>query len=76
MQQMKMRKKWLAKDFYRQLRKATKTKSTLVSDDALSKQLYLVTMQVTDKWTMPIKDWGSILMHLMIYFGDRVNIRL
>lgn len=40
------------------------------------KQLYLVTMQVTDKWTMPIKDWGSILMHLMIYFGDRVNIRI
>lgn len=63
-------------NFNRQLRKATKTKSAFVSDDALLKQLYLVTMQVTDKWTMPIKDWGSILMHLMIYFGDRVNMRL
>jgi putative transposase len=63
-------------NFNRQLRKVTKTKSAFVSDDALLKQLYLVTMQVTDKWTMPIKDWGSILMHLMIYFGDRINVRL
>lgn len=63
-------------NFNRQLRKVTKTKSAFVSDDALLKQLYLITMQVTDKWTMPIKDWGSILMHLMIYFGDRVTVRL
>lgn len=63
-------------NFNRQLRKITKTKSAFVSDDALLKQLYLVTMQVTDKWTMPIKDWGSILMQLMIFFGDRVNVTL
>ena len=63
-------------NFNRQLRKVTKTKSAFVSDDALLKQLYLVTMQVTDKWTMPIKDWGGILMQLMIFFGDRVNVTL
>lgn len=63
-------------NFNRQLRKVTKTKSAFVSDDALLKQLYLVTMQVTDKWTMPIKDWGGILMELMIFFGDRVNVTL
>lgn len=63
-------------NFNRQLRKVTKTKSAFVSDDALLKQLYLVTMQVTDKWTMPIKDWGSILMQLMIFFGYRVNVTL
>lgn len=63
-------------NFNRQLRKVTKTKSAFVSDDALLKQLYLVTMQVTDKWTMPIKNWGGILMQLMIFFGDRVNVTL
>lgn len=63
-------------NFNRQLRKVTKTKSAFVSDDALLKQLYLATMQVTDKWTMPIKDWGGILMQLMIFFGDRVNVTL
>ena len=61
-------------NFNRQLRKVTKTKGAFVSDDALLKQLYLVTMQVTEKWTMPIPGWGNILMQLMIFFGDRVNI--
>lgn len=63
-------------NFNRQLRKATKTKSAFVSDDALLKQLYLITMQVTEKWTMPIPDWGNILMCLMVYFGDRINVPL
>jgi transposase-like protein len=63
-------------NFNRQLRKVTKTKSAFVSDDALMKILYLATMNIVDKWTMPIKEWGNILDNLMIYFGDRVNIVL
>ena len=63
-------------NFNRQLRKVTKTKSAFVSDDALMKILYLTTMNIVDKWTMPIKDWGSILDNLMIFFGDRVKITL
>ena len=61
-------------NFNRQLRKITKTKSAFVSDDALMKILYLATMSITEKWTMPIKNWGTILDHLMIYFGDRVEV--
>ena len=63
-------------NFNRQLRKVTKTKSAFVSDDALMKILYLTSMQIVDKWTMPIRDWGMILDNLMIYFGDRVNVAL
>lgn len=63
-------------NFNRQLRKVTKTKSAFVSDDALLKQLYLITMQVTESWTMPIKVWGQILVHLMIFLGDRVSVTL
>ena len=63
-------------NFNRQLRKVTKTKSAFVSDDALMKILYLTTMNIVDKWTMPIKNWGMILDNLMVYFGDRVNISL
>ena len=59
-------------NFNRQLRKVTKTKSAFVSDDALIKQLYLVTMRIEEKWTMPIPGWGDILMQLMVFFGDRV----
>ena len=61
-------------NFNRQLRKVTKTKSAFVSDDALLKQLYLVTMRVTEKWTMPIKDWAVIISNLMTFFGDRVDL--
>lgn len=63
-------------NFNRQLRKVTKTKSAFVSDDALMKILYLTTMSIVDKWTMPIKEWGSILDNLMIFFGERVKISL
>jgi len=61
-------------NFNRQLRKVTKTKSAFVSDDALMKILYLATMNITEKWIMPIKNWGTILDHLSIYFGDRVQL--
>ena len=63
-------------NFNRQLRKVTKTKSAFVSDDALMKILYLTTMNIVDKWTMPLKDWAGILDNLLIYFGDRVKITL
>lgn len=62
-------------NFNRQLRKATKTKSAFVSDDAAMKILYLTTMNVIEKWTMPLRDWGEIIANLAIYFGDRVRIK-
>jgi putative transposase len=63
-------------NFNRQLRKVTKTKSAFVSDDALMKILYLTTMNIVGKWTMPLKEWGGILDNLLIFFGDRVKITL
>lgn len=63
-------------NFNRQLRKVTKTKSAFVSDDALMKILYLATMSIVAKWTMPVQGWPNILAHLSIYFGDRVHIQL
>lgn len=51
-------------------------KAAFVNDDALLKQLYLVTMQVTEKWKMPLKAWGSILSQLMVTYGDRALVSL
>jgi transposase-like protein len=61
-------------NFNRQLRKTTKTKSAFVSDDAALKLLYLTTINVIDKWTMPLRDWGTIIANLAIHFGDRVKL--
>lgn len=43
------RNKGSFENFNRQLRKAAKTESAFVSDDALLKQLYPIAMQVTGK---------------------------
>ncbi len=62
----------IIKGYHRQLRKVTKGKSIFPSDEALTKMLYLATMEVTRKWTMRIANWGQILGQLAIYFGDRI----
>ncbi|WP_258109565.1 transposase [Alicyclobacillus sp. SP_1] len=54
--------------YHWQLRKATKGKSIFPNDEALTKMLYLPTMEVTRKWTMRVANWGQILGQLVICF--------
>ena len=61
-----------AENYHRSLRKVTKTKASFVKDMALLKILYLVTMDVTAKWTEHMRDWPIIYSHLNIYFGERI----
>ena len=58
--------------FNRQLRKVTKSKTVLPSDDSLLKMLYLATMDITKKWTGHRQDWGQIHSQLEIYFEERL----
>lgn len=51
-------------------------KAVFFSYNVLLKQLYLVIIHVMEKWTMPLNDWGGILTHFMLLFGERVNISL
>lgn len=60
----------------RRLRKVTKTKGSFPSDDALFKLLYLVVMEMTKKWTMPVQNWGQIVQQLGIYFGERMEVHM
>lgn len=59
--------------FHRQLRKPTKSKSVFPSDESLLKMLYLITMDVTKKWTMKVHNWGQILSQFVIFFEKRVT---
>jgi transposase-like protein len=59
----------------RQYRKVTKGKAVFPSDKVLTKSLFLATEDATKKWTMPVRAWANILMNLIIYFDERVNIR-
>ena len=60
----------------RQLRKSTKGKSILPSDESLLKMLYLDTMDVLRKWTTRVQNWGQTLPQLAIHFQDRVDLHL
>lgn len=60
--------------YHRQLRKITKTKTAYPTDDALRKVIYLATMEITNKWSMPVRNWGSCLSQFMIQYEDRIPI--
>ena len=60
-------------NFNRRIRKVTKNKGSFPTDDSLIKILYLIVMDVSEKWTMPIRDWGIIINQLRIYFGEMMD---
>jgi putative transposase len=60
-------------NFNRSIRKVTKTKSSFPTDDSLFKILYLIVMDTSEKWTMPIPNWGIILNQLTVYFKERIE---
>lgn len=59
--------------FHRMLRKYTKTKTVYPTDEAVRKSVYLSIQEITKKWSMPIRDWGTIIGQLMIFFEERFN---
>jgi len=66
----------MIESYHRQLRKVTKGKSIFPTDEALLKMLYLVTMDVTRKWTGRVQNWGQILLQLSIFYPDRISHHL
>jgi len=57
----------------RQYRKVTKTTSVFPHDQALMKLLYLATHDITKKWSLPIRNWGSIVAQLTILFPEKTD---
>lgn len=62
--------------FNRQIRKYTKTRTIFPTDEALSKCVYLATMEIIEKWTQPTPNWGRTLAELEIMFKDQLNDEL
>ena len=55
------------------IRKYTKNKLSYPTDDAVMKSVFLAVNEATKKWTMPIRDWGTILNQFMIMFENRLK---
>jgi putative transposase len=43
------------------LRKVSKTRAALPSDEAVSKLFYLALNNLSKKWTMPLREWKAAL---------------
>jgi len=57
--------------YHRQLRKFTKTKAILPTDDAIRKVVFFSVREITKKWSMPARDWGMAYGQIMLFFADR-----
>lgn len=55
------------------IRKYTKNKLSYPTDEAVMKSVFLAVNEATKKWTMPIRDWGTILNQFMIMFENRLK---
>jgi len=58
----------------RQYRKVTKTTSVFPHEQALLKLLYLATRDISKKWSMPIRNWGTIVAQLTIVFPELADV--
>lgn len=56
------------------LRKLTKNRGSFHSDDALMKLFYLALKNISQKWTLPIRDWKAALNRFTIQFGERLSL--
>jgi len=55
------------------LRKATKNKRSLPSDEALQKLLFLAARDISKKWTLPAKGWKDAISHFAILYPKRLR---
>jgi transposase-like protein len=53
-------------------RRLNRQRSVFPEPPALLKSLYLATIEVTKKWTVPIRNWGKIRGELSIMYPDRL----
>ena len=54
-------------------RRLNKQRSVFPDPQSLLKELYMVTIEVTKKWSMPIRNWGLVFGELSIMFEDRLT---
>ncbi len=56
--------------FNRQVRKYTKSRTIFPTDESLNKCVYLATMEIMEKWTQPVPNWGATIAELKLFFTE------
>ena len=57
--------------YHRMVRKFTKSKAVFPTDDSIRKVIYMSVVEISKKWTMPVRDWGLAYSQFAIFFEDR-----
>jgi len=56
------------------VRKVTRNRQSFPTTDAAMKLVFMALQNISKKWTMPIRDWGSALNQFAIIYGSRVPL--
>jgi len=56
------------------LKKVVKKRSAFPTDEAIYKVLYLALKNASEKWSMPIREWGPAINQFAIHFEGRVSL--
>lgn len=54
------------------LRKVSKNRALFPNDEAVFKLLYLALRNISQRWTMPVRDWSAAMNQFAILFDGRV----
>jgi len=54
------------------LRKITKSRGSFPNDESLMKLFYLALQNISEKWSMPLRDWKPALNRFTIQFEERM----
>jgi transposase-like protein len=56
------------------IRKVSRNRQSFPTTDAAMKLMFMALQNISKKWTMPIRDWGSALNQFAIIYGSRVPL--
>lgn len=59
---------------HRQFRKVTKNKAIFPTDEALFKMLFLAARDVSKKWSLPLREWKTVISFLALAYGERLGL--
>ena len=57
--------------YHRMVRKFTKSKAIFPTDDSIRKAIYMSVINISKKWTMPVRNWGEAYAQFAVFFEDR-----
>ena len=56
------------------IRKVTRNRQSFPTTEAAMKLIFMALQNISKRWTMPLRDWGSAVNQFAIIYGDRVPL--